>query len=71
MLWIDVEDKNIETFIRDYKGDLYGKYIEVQFLKRLRDIQKFDSLDELKKQLERDKKSADVLSDTNNKKDLF
>lgn len=60
---VDVDDKNIETFIKDYKGDLYGKNIEVQFLKRLRDIQRFDSLDELKKQLEKDKKNAEIMSD--------
>ncbi len=56
---VDEKEKNIETYIKEYKGDLYGKTIEVQFLKRLRDIQKFDSLDKLKEQLEEDKKSAD------------
>ncbi len=56
---VDIEEKNIETYIKDYKGDLYGKNIEVQFLKRIRDIQRFESLEELKEQLEKDKKSAD------------
>ncbi len=60
---VDVEEKNIETYIKDYKGDLYGKTIQVQFLKRLRDIQKFDSLEMLKNQLEEDKKSAEVASE--------
>lgn len=53
---VDVEDKNIETHIRDYKGDIYGKRIEVQFLKHIRDIQRFESIEDLKKQLEKDKK---------------
>ena len=53
---VDVEDKNIETYIKDYKGDIYGKSIEVQFLKRIRDIQRFESIEDLKKQLEKDKK---------------
>lgn len=56
---VEVKDKNIETYIKDYKGDLYGKTIEVQFLKRLRDIQKFDSLEGLKNQLEKDKKAVE------------
>ena len=56
---VDVEEKNIETYIKDYKGDLYGKEIEVQFLKRLRDIQKFDSVDQLKNQLKEDKKALE------------
>jgi len=55
---VNIEEKNIETYIRDYKGDLYGKTIEVQFLKRLRDIQKFDTIEQLKNQLEKDKKSV-------------
>lgn len=60
---VGVEEKNIETYIKDYKGDLYGKTIEVQFLKRIRDIQKFDNIDYLKNQLEEDKKSVDRLRD--------
>jgi riboflavin kinase/FMN adenylyltransferase len=47
--------RNIETNISDFKGDLYGKTIEVEFLKRLRDIKKFDTLNDLKHQLEEDK----------------
>ncbi len=63
---VDVKEKNIETYIKDYKGNLYGKTIQVQFLKRLRDIQKFDSLDELKNQLEKDKESVELKKGSGN-----
>ena len=45
---------SIETYVLDYHGDLYGKKIRVEFIHRLRDQQKFVSLEELKEQLERD-----------------
>lgn len=46
----------IETHLLDYSGDLYGSKIKVEFLNFLRPEIKFNSLDELKKQLEIDKK---------------
>ena len=54
---VDINDKNIETYIAYYNGNLYGKTIEVQFLKYLREIKKFDSLQELKRQLQKDKEN--------------
>ena len=35
----------------DFDGDLYGKCIRVEFCRRLRDEQKFDSLEALKAQI--------------------
>lgn len=43
-----------ETYFHGYNGDLYGKKLKISFVKRLRDIQKFESVDVLKKQLEED-----------------
>lgn len=40
-----------ETHILDYSGDLYGRKIEVEFMDFVRDEKKFDSIDELKKQV--------------------
>lgn len=45
----------VETFIFGLNEDLYGKNIEVQLLNFERPEQKFDSLQQLKEQLERDK----------------
>lgn len=49
---------NIETYVLDYAGDLYGKKIRVEFVDRIRDQVKFASLEELKAQLREDVKTA-------------
>ncbi len=48
----------IEVHFFDYQGDLYGKELNVHIEARLRDERKFSGLDELIKQLERDKVQA-------------
>ena len=48
----------IEVNLFDFDGDLYGKQIHVRFIDRIRDEEKFDGLDELKAQLEQDKKAV-------------
>ncbi len=45
---------DVETHIIGFHGDLYGKKIRVEFIERLRDQQKFPSLDALKEQLQKD-----------------
>ncbi len=45
---------SVETFVMNYSGDLYGDVVRVRFLHRLRDEQKFGSIDELKSQIEGD-----------------
>lgn len=48
----------IETHIDGSFNELYGKEIEVEFCKFIREIFRFESLDELKKQLAADKLAA-------------
>ena len=48
----------IEVHIIDFDGILYGKDIFIELLIYHRDIKQFDSLDELKEQLKRDRNSA-------------
>lgn len=48
----------IEVHLLYYKGDLYGREIEVEFVKYMRDIQKFDTVEELIEQLKIDKETA-------------
>lgn len=50
------EKERIETHILDFSGDLYGENIEVEFLYYMRDFKSFVSTDELKEQLNEDKK---------------
>jgi riboflavin kinase/FMN adenylyltransferase len=38
----------------NWSGDLYGDVLRVRFLHRLRDEKKFNSVDELKSQIDRD-----------------
>lgn len=44
----------VEVHLLDFAGDLYGQEMEITFASRLRDEQKFASLDELKAQIARD-----------------
>jgi riboflavin kinase/FMN adenylyltransferase len=43
----DEAEKKVEAFLLDYRGDLYGQLIEIDFLSRLRNIKRFDSAEEL------------------------
>jgi riboflavin kinase/FMN adenylyltransferase len=50
----------LETHLFDFNGDLYGREIEVEFVTRLRDEAKFESLDALVEQMHRDAADARV-----------
>lgn len=52
------QKQKIEVHLFDFNKDIYGKSITVSFLKRLRDEQKFETIDALKNQLYQDKISA-------------
>lgn len=41
----------IEVHLLDFQGDLYGKSLSVDLHHRIRDVRKFESVDELKRQL--------------------
>ncbi len=47
---------HIETYIFDFKGDIYNKNVKLLFYKKTRDEIKFDSLSDLKNQLVHDEK---------------
>ena len=44
----------IEVFLLDFSGDLYGKTLHVDFLDYLREIVRFESVDQLLRQMEHD-----------------
>jgi len=55
---VNGEKLTVETHILDFSKEIYGEHIEVSFIKKIRDEIKFNSLDELKDQLEKDKSFA-------------
>jgi riboflavin kinase/FMN adenylyltransferase len=48
----------LETFLFDFKGDLYGKTLDVAFIGFIRDELKFDSIDALVRQMDDDSAQA-------------
>ena len=52
------KDRSIEVHFFDYKNNLYGRELQVNCVARLRDEHKFDSIEALKSQLKKDKKTA-------------
>ncbi|NCF37091.1 MAG: bifunctional riboflavin kinase/FAD synthetase [Gammaproteobacteria bacterium] len=51
-------DTILEVYILDFDRDVYGYSVEVEFLHKLRDEQKFDSLEELTVHIGRDTENA-------------
>jgi|CXWL01.1.fsa_nt_gi riboflavin kinase/FMN adenylyltransferase len=50
--------RQVESHLLDFQGDLYGKTIRVEFARRIRGQQKFESVDELIKQIQQDIQSV-------------
>jgi len=48
------KEPSIESYIFDFDGDLYGDVLRVRFLHRIRDERKFNGIEELKNQIEKD-----------------
>ena len=46
--------KNIETYIIDFDDDCYNKNVKLEFVYRIRDEIKFESIDKLKSQIQQD-----------------
>ncbi|MFT5152229.1 MAG: riboflavin kinase/FMN adenylyltransferase [Planctomycetota bacterium] len=44
----------VETHLLDFDGELYGAHLEVEFVRRLREEKRFDGLDSLRAQIDRD-----------------
>lgn len=55
---IDGKHQTIEIHLLDFQGDLYGNKMQIEVLKRLRNEQKFDSLEFLIQQIQKDEKTA-------------
>ncbi len=53
-----VNARTVEAFLMDFQGNLYGKETSLEFLQRLRDELRFDTVEDLKAQMARDVEQA-------------
>ncbi|WP_039787431.1 bifunctional riboflavin kinase/FAD synthetase [Actinoalloteichus spitiensis] len=47
-------ERRVEAFVLDADEDFYGEHVELDFVERLRDMERYDSVDALVEQMERD-----------------
>ncbi|MBI4214073.1 MAG: bifunctional riboflavin kinase/FAD synthetase [Chloroflexi bacterium] len=52
----------LETYILDFQAELYGAVIEVRFVQRLRPVTRFESVEALRAEIERDVETAKKLA---------
>jgi riboflavin kinase/FMN adenylyltransferase len=50
--------RTLEVHLFDFDGELYGETVDVEWVRRLRDVQAFSSREALVAQLERDRQAA-------------
>lgn len=55
------QQTTIEAHIIGFEGDIYGRKVRVEFGRKLRDEQRFESVEALQKQLETDKKEVEMV----------
>ena len=53
---VSTDNVNLEVHILDFQEDIYDKMITLRFMERVRDEQKFESVEALKEQLQKDEK---------------
>ena len=51
-------ERLLEVHLLEFDGDLYGRELAVDFIERLRDVKKFESVDELRQQIAHDVETA-------------
>jgi riboflavin kinase/FMN adenylyltransferase len=50
--------RTLEANLFDFEGDLYGQPVRITWVKRLRDVERFTSVEQLQHQMERDRTDA-------------
>ncbi len=57
------ESPQVEVHLLGFEGDLYGAHVELEFVRRLRDEQRFPDVETLRRQIELDaRRAAELLS---------
>ncbi len=57
-------ERTVEVYVLNYHGDLYGRKLEIDIIERLRGEKKFDTVEELKKQIIEDVKQGRAILDS-------
>jgi riboflavin kinase/FMN adenylyltransferase len=56
-------ESRVEAYLLDFEGDLYGRVVDVSFVKRIRQERRFSGVDELIGQIRRDVGEARIIAD--------
>ena len=49
----------LEAHLFEFEGDLYGEWVRIEWVERLRDVERFGSVEQLQQQLKRDRARAE------------
>jgi riboflavin kinase / FMN adenylyltransferase len=61
----EVRQRRVEAYVLDFEGDLYGATLGVEFVERLRGMEKFDGIDPLVRQMQLDvQRTRELLADS-------
>ena len=55
---VNGSEKLLEVHLLDFDGDIYGRHVSVEFVHKLRDEERFDSIETMKAQIVRDETAA-------------
>jgi riboflavin kinase/FMN adenylyltransferase len=53
--------RTLEAHLFGVEGDLYGEWVRIEWVERLRDVERFGSVEQLQQQLERDRSRAQAV----------
>ncbi len=63
--------RSVETYVIDYEGDLHGHQLRIDIVERLRAEKKFDTVEELKKQIAEDIERSKSILDSETGKEYY
>jgi riboflavin kinase/FMN adenylyltransferase len=55
-------ESRVEAYLLDFDGDLYGRVVDVSFVRRIREERRFSGIDELREQIQRDVEEARLIT---------
>jgi riboflavin kinase/FMN adenylyltransferase len=53
--------RTLEAHLFGFEGDLYGEWVRIEWVERLRDVRRFAGVEQLQEQLERDRARAQAV----------